>query len=114
MDEKKYDLNLGKWGPYNKKYLGVCHVADEKRGATFQVELFPGFFRRSVMASDAISDNGVKMWGANADLTHFCYRYELQWKDAVYCDADFIIQEDKRCDIVCSFVNRTNLSQVAR
>ena len=54
---------------------------------------------------------GLKMWGANADLTRFSYRYELEWKDAVYCDADFVITDDKRCDITCTFVNNTELPQ---
>ena len=108
---KNYDLNLGKWGPYNKEYLGVCHIADEKLGATFNVELFPGFFRRTVMVSPAVNDNGAKMWGANPELTRFCYRYELEWKDGVYCDADFTITDDRRCDINCTFVNNTDMHQ---
>lgn len=109
--DKEFDLNMNSWGPYNKEYLGVCHVADRKRGATFNVELFPGFFRRNVLAPYAISDMGVKMWGANASLTRFTYRYELEWKDRVYCDADFVITDDKRCDITCNFVNNTELPQ---
>ena len=40
MKMKKFDLSLGKWGPYNKEYLGVCHVADAALGASFNVELF--------------------------------------------------------------------------
>ncbi|MBQ7036345.1 MAG: hypothetical protein IJN74_02520 [Clostridia bacterium] len=108
---KKFDLNLGKWGPYNKEYCGILHIADEKTGATFNVELFPGFFRRSTVAASSLSDGGLKMWGANANLTRFCYRYELQWKDMVYCDAMFEVYGDKRCEISCTFHNNTNVSQ---
>lgn len=43
-DSKNYDLRLGRFGPYNKDYLGVCHIADEEVGATFNVELFSRFF----------------------------------------------------------------------
>ncbi len=111
MKQKQFDLNLNRWGPYNKEYFGVCHVAKPEWGATFQVELFPGFFRRKVLVSHAISDNGLKLWGANASLTRFSYRYELEWKDAVYCDADFVITDDSRCDITCTFVNRTDMPQ---
>ena len=111
MQSKKFDLTLPHWGPYNKEYLGVCHMADPERGATFNVELFPGFFRRRVLVSHSTSDNGLKMWGANAALTRFSYRYELEWKDAVYCDADFVITNDCRCDITCTFVNNTKLPQ---
>ena len=111
MDNKRFDLTLGSWGPYNKDYLGVCHIADAERGATFNVELFPGFFRRNILASKATSDMGLKMWGANPSLTRFSYRYELEWKDRVYCDADFQISGDDRCDITCTFVNNTDLTQ---
>ena len=111
MKNKRFDLDLGNWGPYNKDFLGVCHIADRERGATFNVEMFPGFFRRKVMASYSTSDMGLKMWGANADLTHFSYRYELEWKDRVYCDTDFYITDDSRCDIICTFVNNTDLVQ---
>jgi len=111
MKNKRFDLNMNSWGPYNKDFLGVCHIADAKLGATFNVELFPGFFRRKILAAYSTSDMGVKMWGANAALTRFSYRYELEWKDAVYCDADFVISNDSRCDIACTFVNNTDLPQ---
>ena len=111
MEKKRFDLTLNSWGPYNKDYLGVCHVADKERGATFNVELFPGLFRRNIIASRATSDMGLKMWGANASLTHFVYRYELEWKDRIYCDADFTVKDDKRCDITCTVVNNTDKVQ---
>ena len=111
MQKKRFDLTLGKWGPYNKEYLGVCHVANPELGASFNVELFPGFFRRRVFVSHANTDNGLKMWGANPNLTQFSYRYELEWKDAVYCDADFAVTDDKRVDITCTFVNNTEVPQ---
>lgn len=111
MENKQYDLSLGDVGPYNKEYLGVCHIADKTRGATFNIEMFPGFFRRSVTAPATKWDNGVKMWGANADLTRFIYRYELQHKDKIYCDVDFNITKDRRVDIECTFVNNTDAPQ---
>lgn len=111
MQSKGVDLSLNDFGPYNKEYLGVCHIADKEKGATFNVELFPGFFRRSILASHSSSDAGLKMWGANADLTRFSYRYELMWKDKVYCDADFVITDNSRCDITCTFVNNTDMPQ---
>ncbi|MBR5516019.1 MAG: hypothetical protein IKU52_07430 [Clostridia bacterium] len=111
MKDKRYDLNLGDWGPYNKEYMGACHIADKKRGATFNIEMFPGFFRRSVLAHNSKSDTGIKLWGANAELSRFCYRYELQWKDEVYCDVDYNITDDKQLDITCTFVNNTDINQ---
>ena len=60
--DKNYDLSLGKCGPYNKEYLGATHIADSLYGTTFNVEVFPGFFRRNVIASKSISGGPVKMW----------------------------------------------------
>lgn len=109
--DKRYDLTLGNWGPYNKQYYGACNIVNRNKGMSFNVELFPGFFRRSVIAGNSKSDNGVKLWGANAALTRFVYRYELEWKDRIYCDVDYNITEDKQVDITCTFVNNTELNQ---
>ena len=109
--DKKYDLTLGNWGPYNKQYYGVSNILDQNKGASFNVEMFPGFFRRTVIAGNVKSDNGVKLWGANADLTRFVYRYELEWKDRIYCDVDYNITDDRQVDITCTFVNNTDLNQ---
>ncbi|MBQ7915594.1 MAG: hypothetical protein IJ315_02245 [Firmicutes bacterium] len=108
---KQFDLSLGQWGPFNKEYLGVSHIADQDSGASFEVTLFPGLFRKRILVSHSVSDSGLKMWAANGALTHFVYRYELEWKDRVYCDADFAITDDKLCTITCHFVNHTELPQ---
>lgn len=108
---KSYDLSLGKWGPYNKKYLGICHTDNKETGSAFCVELFPGFYRRSIIVSPTVCDGAVKMWGANAQLDSFCYRYELEWKDRVYCDVNFNVTDDSRVDIDCEFVNNTESMQ---
>lgn len=110
-DTKRYDLTLGAWGPYNKVYCGAAHVADPARGAAFQIELFPGIFRRKLVIAHCRMDSGLYLWGANADLTRFAYRYELEWKDRLYCDAEFTVSHDRRCDIACTFVNNTELPQ---
>jgi hypothetical protein len=106
-----HDLSLGKWGPYNKQYLGACHIANEELGATFAVELFPAFYRRRIVKASALSDGDVRMWGANARRTAFVYRYELEWKDRVYVDAYFNITGDRLVNIDCKIVNNTDAPQ---
>lgn len=108
VKDDRHDLSLGKWGPYNKKHLGACHIANTELGATFNIELFPAFYRRSVASASAFSAGEVRMWGANASRTSFIYRYELEWKDRVYCDARFDIAEDRCVYIDCEFVNDTD------
>jgi len=106
-----HDLSLGKWGPYNKKHLGACHIANTELGVSFNIELFPALYRRSVAAASAFSGGDVRMWGANAERTSFVYRYELEWKDRVYCDARFDIADDRCVFIDCEFVNNTDKPQ---
>lgn len=39
--QNTHDLRLPVWGPYTKKYLGISHLADPKRGWRFDLSLFP-------------------------------------------------------------------------
>ena len=103
---KHYDLSLPAWGPYNKKYLGAAHIADPARGFRFDVNLFPGYYRRSVMTPRDLADCGAKMMASSVDASHFVYRYELEWKDRVYVEVDFCAKDDEM-QITCDFINRT-------
>ena len=108
---KSYDVNFGKWGPFNKNYYGILHVADSSSGTTFNVEVFPGYYRRSVLTPITVADGGAKILKSNASLTEFTYRYELEWKDKVYCDVTYLVSNDKRVDITCKFVNNSSVHQ---
>ena len=103
---KNYTLKLPDWGPYNKIYLGAAHIADKKRGLRFDLNLFPGYFRRSVMSVRDLADSGAKMMGASKKLTRFIYRYQVEWKDKVYVEADFK-SENNVLTVKCDFVNNT-------
>lgn len=107
---ENHDLRLPLWGPYNKDYLGASHVADTERGLRFDLNLFPGYYRRSVMCPCDIADCGAKIMASSADLSHYVYRYELEWKDRVYIDADFCSQGDTMT-VKCSFVNDTDMPE---
>ena len=103
---KNYDLSLSPWGPYNKNYLGAAHVADKNKGLRFDLNLFPGFYRRNVILTKDISDSGAKMIAASIDLTHYVYRYQMQGHDGIYIDADFC-SENGKMTVSCLFVNNT-------
>lgn len=107
---ENHDLSLPMWGPYNKGYLGASHVSDADRGLRFDLNLFPGYYRRSVMCPRDISDCGAKILAASNDLSHFLYRYELEWKDRVYLDADFS-SIGNTLTVKCDFVNNTNMPE---
>ncbi len=103
-----HDLSLPVWGPYNKKFVGFSHLADEKQGLRFDVDVFAGFYRRSVMATSAVTDGGAKLWQARPDLMHFLIRYELSAD--VYCDMH-VAQEGDTAQVRCEFVNDSDLPE---
>ncbi len=102
---EQHDLKLGKWGPYNKQYPGACHIANEDLAASFALEFFPAFYRRRIVSASNLIEGDVRIWGANPNLTHFVYRYELEWKDRVYCDVHINITDDALVNVDCEFVN---------
>ena len=108
---KNYDLTLSDWGPYNKFYLGAAHVADKKKGIRFDLNLFPGLYRKSVILPKDNSDSGTKIMESSIDLSHFVYRYELIWKDELYIDADFLSGAPDNLQIKCKIVNTSSAPQ---
>lgn len=110
MNNKNYSLSLPCWGPYNKEYLGAAHIADKEMGLRFDLNLFPGYYRRSVMSVRDLADSGTKMMASSTDVSRFVYRYELEWKDKVYIEADFK-SEDNVMTVTCDFVNNTDTDE---
>lgn len=98
--------DISPWGPYNKLYLGAAHVADRQKGLSFDLNLFPGYYSKRILLPKDNVDGGAKMIGASPDLSHYIYRYELQWQDEVYVDAEFISDHEK-LKVICKFVNNT-------
>ena len=107
---KDYDLHLPDWGPYNKRYLGAAHIASARRGYRFDLNLFPGFYRRSVMTPRDIADCGASMRCASPDASHYVYRYQLQGEDQVYIDADFCA-DGAVMTVTCRMVNRKDVPE---
>lgn len=87
--ELSHDLRLPAWGPYTKKYTGISHLPDLASGLRFDLSVFPGFYRRQVLVPNAKWESGFHPWEAAPDLSYFSYRYEIEWKDRVYCDVSF-------------------------
>ncbi|MGN0778706.1 MAG: MGH1-like glycoside hydrolase domain-containing protein [Aristaeellaceae bacterium] len=109
-DWDSHDIDLPSYGPYNKEYVGFSHVADPERGLRLDVDVLPGFYRRAVMDTRAITDSGARLWHARPDLTRFVYRYELLQPHQLYLETDFS-QEGSEAAVRCTFVNHTALPQ---
>ena len=106
-----HDLRLPAWGPYTKKYAGISHIPDVDLGIRFDLGVFPGFYRRQVSVPNAKWESGYHPWEAAPGLSYYSYRYELEWKDQVYCDVSFSALGDDARLIRCEFVNNTDLDQ---
>jgi len=111
LAENPHDLRLPAWGPYTKRYIGISHIPDVRRGLRFDLSVFPGFYRRRVDVPSVLWESGYHPWEAAPDLRYFCHRHELEWKDQVYCDISFSeIDADTRL-IRCECVNATDRPQ---
>ena len=110
MKDWSHDISLPQYGPYNKQYVGFSHIASPARGLRLDIDLLPGFYRRSVMDTRSIADGGVRLWRARPDLQRFVYRYELLPPGKIYCEADFA-QQGAEAALRCTFVNKTSRPQ---
>ena len=108
-----HDLRLPDWGCYNNGYNGLSHVADLKQGLCFELGVFPGFFRREMLVPNVKWESGFHPWEGAPDLSYFCYRYEMLWKDQLYCDVSFSALDGQTRLIRAEFVNHTSVTQNA-
>lgn len=105
------DLRLPAWGPYSKRYAGTSHVADPERGTRWDLTVVPGYFRGDLVIPDGLRPSRFHPWEAAPGLRHYTYRYELEWKDQVYCDVSFTAMGDHARLITCEWVNATDHAQ---
>ena len=106
-----HDLNLPAWGPYTKKYMGISHIPDPDSGVRFDLSVFPGYYRGKVRVPNVMWENGYHPWEASPDLTYFCHRHDLEWKDQVYADISFSRIDDAASLIRAELVNNTDIPQ---
>lgn len=114
MKEKKqwYAL-LPEWGPYSKKYMGVSRIVDKERmrGIRFDCVVHPTIANSNVPVPNVTVPSNYHPWRCNQDLTHFSYRYDLEWKDVVYADVSFTRIAQEAVLIRTEFVNNSQLPQ---
>lgn len=102
-----HDLNLPEWGPYSKNYHGISHVADPVHGLRFDLIPVPAFLRRTPMVPNVKWESGCHPWEAAGDLSYYSIRYELEWKDRVWCDVSFYTAPAGGRYARCEFFNDT-------
>lgn len=87
--QNTHDLRLPDWGPYSKRYAGISHITDKKKGLRFDISVFPGLYRRSVNIPNVNFEGSYFPWQSDAELKNYTFRHELIWKDRLYTDITF-------------------------
>ena len=41
--------SLHAWGPYSKRYAGISHIPDMRKGIRFDFSVMPGYLKRACM-----------------------------------------------------------------
>ncbi len=101
-------MALPSWGPYSDKFNGISHVPSENNGFRFDVLVQPSLYLRNLTPlANVKRESGYHPWHANADLSYFSYRFELEWKDKVFCDVSFSKVDEQSRLIKAEFVNNT-------
>lgn len=104
---KQHDLSLPSWGPYTKKYMGISHISNPALGVRFDLSVIPSYYRRKIQLPNVKWENNFHPWEASSDLDYYKIRYELEWKDRVYCDVSFSKIKDHSRTVQCKYVNNT-------
>jgi hypothetical protein len=103
-----HDMALPSWGPYSDRFNGISHVPAENNGFRFDVLVQPSLYLRNLTPlANVKRESGYHPWQAAPDLSYFSYRFELEWKDRVFCDVSFSHVDDQSRLIRAEFVNNT-------
>ena len=90
-----HDVGLPAWGPYSGDMAGIVHTADPARGAGFHLSVFPRYYHGKAHLPTEREESFHFPWFAAEDMSVYTYRFELEWKDRVYCDVSYMrISED--------------------
>jgi len=105
------DLSLSDWGPYSKKYFGLSHISDGKRGISFDFSIFPWLNSRDSKLPSVLAPENTHPWEAASNLDFYTLRMEMIWKDQLYCDLSFVNTGEKSRLIRLEIVNQSSQLQ---
>lgn len=104
-----HDMMLPSWGPYSDRFNGISHIPSKNNGLRYDILVQPSIYLRNLTSlANVKRESGYHPWKAAADLSYFSYRFELEWKDRVYCDVSFSMVDENSRLIKAEFVNNTH------
>ena len=69
--------SLTSWGPYSKRYAGISHIPDIKKGIRFDFSVMPGYYRNRQLVPHVLFESSYYPWNINPSMNRITYRYEL-------------------------------------
>ena len=111
LKKNSHDLNLPKWGPYTKKYIGLSHIPKVEEGIRIDFSVFPGILNKKTKAPNVFKKTGFHPWEASPNLEYFSFRHELKWKDKLYTDISYSKIDSNSRSIRIECVNNTSLQE---
>ena len=70
--------SLHTWGPYSKRYAGISHIPDMRKGIRFDFSVMPGYYRNRQLVPHVLFESSYYPWEINPEMTRITYRYELE------------------------------------
>lgn len=108
---KEYPTALSDWGPYSKHLAGISHIENKETGEMLEFSVFPAQYRGAMQVPVEVYPCNQYPWYAREDLRFYTYRFEVEWKDRVYCDVSYWIQNEQTVLVRARCVNNTEMSQ---
>lgn len=99
------------WGPYSKKYAGISHIPDMKKGLRFDFSVMPGYYRNKQLVPHVLFESSYFPWNFSPDMKRFTYRYQLEWKNRVYVDVTYFVLSNSAVLVEIKSVNNTDIPQ---
>lgn len=105
-------MALPDWGPYSDRSVGVSHIPAANNGIRFDIAVQPSlYFRNLTPFANVRRESGYHPWTAASDLSFYSYRFELEWKDRVFCDVAVCKVDERSRLIKAEFTNNTGSSR---
>lgn len=109
---ESHDISsLPDWGPYSKQYAGISHIPNMEDGLRFDFSVMPGYYRNKLLVPHVLFESSYFPWNFSPSMRKFTYRYELEWKDQVYCDVTYYVLDQTRVLVEMKSVNNTSVPQ---
>lgn len=111
LDGSTHDCDMGPWGPFSKRHVGVSHIPDVRSGLRVDFFYAGGLYRRTARLPHALHESGWHPWIASPDLSRYRLRHQILWKNLVYVDVDYCRLDEKRVLVATHLVNSTKLDR---